>query len=385
MKVSIQTKLLPTEEQKLFLSETAKTFNTACTWLAQEGFANKIFSKFALQRLSYRFLREHFNLSAQQAVRACARVAACFERDKNVCPVFRETAGVPYDARLISFKRDREGVPVTVSLLTVSGRQILPIIMGPRQRADFARTNKTGETVLVRRKNGTWFLQVSVEMPELSPATAENFLGVDLGIVNLASDSDGERHSGAKTDSCRERNSTLRGTLQRKKERMRQNGERPKNVCRKLKNLSGRETRFKKNENHRISKELVLKAKGTGRGIALEDLSGIRDRVGKRFRKAQRARFGSWAFGQLRSFIVYKAIMNGVEVQVVDSHNTSRECSECHHIDKKNRKTQAIFYCQKCGHKENADTNASKIISFRASRASVNAPIVSRNPDRSAI
>lgn len=385
MKISIQIKLLPTEEQKVFLSETTKAFNAACTWLAQEGFANKIFSQFAIQRLAYKFLRERFDLSAQQAVRACARVAVCFKRDKNVCPVFKETAGVPYDARLISFKRDREGVPVSVSLLTVSGRQILPIIMGPRQRADFARTNKTGEAVLVKRKNGTWFLQVSVEMPERSPAKAENFLGVDLGIINLASDSDGERHSGAKADSCRERNATLRGTLQRKKERMRQNGERPKNVCRKLKKLSGSETRFKKNENHRISKELVLKAKGTGRGIALEDLSGIRDRVGKRFRKVQRARFGSWAFSQLRSFIVYKAIMNGVEVRVVDSHNTSRECSECHYVDKRNRKTQILFSCQKCGHKEHADTNASKVISFRASKASVNTPIVSRNTDRSAI
>jgi IS605 OrfB family transposase len=324
MKISIQTKLLPTEEQKLLLSETTRAFNAACTWLAKEGFSNKIFSKFALQRLAYKFLRERFSLSSQQAVRACARVASCFERDKTVCPEFRETAGVPYDARILSFKRDENGLPFSVSLLTVSGRQILPIVMGAKQRADFTRATKTGETVLVRRKNGTWFLQVSVEIKESFPTPQETFLGVDLGIVNLASDNDGEKHSGTAADACREKNAALRASLQRKKEEMRQKGQRPKNVCRKLKNLSGREARFKKNENHRISKELVQKAKDTGRGIALEDLSGIWDRVGKRFGKAQRARFGSWAFGQLRSFIVYKAIMNGVEVRVVDPHNTSR-------------------------------------------------------------
>ncbi len=381
MKISLQTKLLPTEEQKLLLAETARTFNAACTWLAQEGFASKIYHKHALQRLAYKSLRERFSLSSQQAVRACARVAACFERDKTVCPVFKETAGVPYDARLLSFKRDDSGVPVSVSLLAVSGRQTLPLVMGSRQRDDFARASKTGESILVRRKNGTWFLQVVVEIPETLPAPAETFLGIDLGIVNLASDSDGERHSGSEVDACRERNAALRTSLQRKKAEQLQQGKRPKNVCRKLKKHSGKEARFRNNENHRISKELVRKAQGTGRGIALEDLSGIRDRAGKRFGKAQRARFGSWSFRQLRSFIVYKAIMAGVEVRVVDPRNTSRECSECHHVAKTNRKTQARFVCGNCEHEENADTNASKNI---ASRAPVNAPIVSRSTGRPA-
>ena len=384
MKISLQTKLLPTEEQKLLLAETARTFNAACTWLAAEGFSSKIFRSFALHGMAYRLLRERFGLSSQQAVRACARVAACFERDKTICPVFREMAGVPYDARLLSFKRDDNGVPVSVSLFTSSGRQSMPLVMGTRQRADFARALKTGEAILVRRKNGTWFLQVSVEMPEPLLAPAETFLGVDLGIVNLASDSDGERHSGVLVDACREKNAALRASLQRRKEEMRQKGERPKNVCRKLKRRSGKEARFRTNENHILAKELVRKAKGTGRGIALEDLSGIRDRAGKRFGKAQKARFGSWAFWQLRSFIAYKAILNGVDVRVVDPQNTSRECSRCHYIDKKNRKAQALFSCLKCKHEEHPDTNASKNIALRASRAPVNAPIVSRSTGRSA-
>jgi len=323
-------------------------------------------------------------LSSQMTVRVCARVAASFSREKTVCPSFRAFAGLPYDCRILSFQRDSEGVPISLSLLTLAGRRTLPVKMGQRQRDDFSRALKTGEAVLLQRKNGKWFFQVSIEVPEKPLVISETFLGVDLGIVNLAANSDGELHSGNETEACRKKNAALRASLQRKKETQRQAGIRPKSVCRKLKKLSGRESRFKKNTNHCISKDLVLKAKGTERGIALEDLSGIWDRVGKRFGKAQRARFGSWAFGQLRSFIVYKAIMNGVEVRVVDPHNTSRECSECHHIDKKNRKTQALFSCRKCGHEEHADTNASKIISFRASMASVNAPKVSRNTGRSA-
>jgi len=46
-------------------------------------------------------------------------------------------------------------------------------------------------------------------------------------------------------------------------------GKRPKNIKRKLKALSGKERRFKANENHRISKRIVEKAADTGRGIGV--------------------------------------------------------------------------------------------------------------------
>jgi len=51
------------------------------------------------------------------------------------------------------------------------------------------------------------------------------------------------------------------------------------NAKRKLKALSGRETRFKSNTNHTIAKKIVAKATDTGRGIAIEDLEGIRNRT----------------------------------------------------------------------------------------------------------
>lgn len=59
----------------------------------------------------------------------------------------------------------------------------------------------------------------------------------------------------------------------------------------------------------------------------------------------------------------------------VNPKNTSRECSRCHYIDKKNRGSQAEFLCLNCGYTDNADRNAAKVI---AQRASVNKPIVVR-------
>ena len=73
-------------------------------------------------------------------------------------------------------------------------------------------------------------------------------------------------------------------------------------------------------------------AKGTGRGIALEDLKGFNGRtmVGK----SQKERFGKWAFDQLRCFITYKAVLEGVSVVLIDPRNTSRSCSVCGHCEK---------------------------------------------------
>ena len=43
----------------------------------------------------------------------------------------------------------------------------------------------------------------------------------------------------------------------------------------------------------------------------------------------------------------------------------SQECSQCHHIDKRNRPRQAVFTCRSCGFVEHADLNASHTIAQR--------------------
>ena len=62
-----------------------------------------------------------------------------------------------------------------------------------------------------------------------------------------------------------------------------------------------KEQRFAADINHQISKSIVAEAKRTGRGIAIEQLGGIRERV--RFRKPQRATLHWWAFDQLGRFL----------------------------------------------------------------------------------
>jgi IS605 OrfB family transposase len=149
---------------------------------------------------------------------------------------------------------------------------------------------------------------------------------------------------------------------------------RSRSIRRAIMRHGGKESRFRRDVNHCISKSIVAKAKGTARGIALENLKGITIRTVKRLRRKQRSRHGSWSFYQLRTFIEYKAKMLGVPVVVVDPRNTSRTCAECGHSERANRQSQSRFQCRRCGHTANADVNAARNISRGVA---INRPMVS--------
>ena len=365
VKVTVQLQLLPTSEDAAKLEATMRRFNEAADWLAGEAFASKSANKVKLQRLHYAMLRSRFGLSAQMAVRCIAQTCEAYKRDKTIRPHFRPFAAMPYDQRIASFKTlDR------ISLLTLDGRILVPFVMGKYQRERF--TAAKGQCDLVRRKDGKWFLLVTVDLPEKTRLPATDFLGVDFGVVNIAATSDGDLHSGDTVEACRSRYSRLRRSLQKAAALKVKAGVRPLNVRRKLKAVSADESRFRRDVNHCISKNIVALAQDSGRGIAGEDLTYIRERT--RFRKPQRAKMAGWAFAQLRAFVTYKAIRAGVDLRMIEARGTSRTCNACGFEAKSNRRSQAEFRCGECGHADHADVNAAKNI---RSRALVMVPIVS--------
>ena len=147
-----------------------------------------------------------------------------------------------------------------------------------------------------------------------------------------------------------------------------------KSAKRLLKQRCRKEARFAADTNHVISKRIVVEAERTGRGIALEDLRGIRGRV--RLRKPQRATLHTWSFHQLGSFIGYKALRAGVVIIHVNPAHTSQSCSGCGHVDRANRQDQATFRCRSCGFAGHADWNAARNIAERggAGWAAANQP-----------
>ena len=348
MKLVAAVKLLPTRDQASALAATLARCNEACTWLATAGFEAETFRQFDLHKLAYVALRSRFGLSAQAAVRSIAKVADAFKISRKTAPVFRPDAAQPYDDRILRFVQ--EGT--AVSLWTLDGRTVIPIVMGEHQRRLMAYRKGEVDLCYVR---GKWFLAATCDVPETDEFQAEDWLGVDLGIVALAADSDGRLHSGAEVERVRRRLARRRAGLQRCG---------TKAAKRRLRTLAGKQRRFQKHTNHCIAKALVSDAERTGRGIALENLKGIRGRVTAQ--RSQRARLGNWAFAQLGGFVAYKAKRAGVPVCYVDPRNTSRECAACGCIDKKNRPDQATFRCVSCGHTDLADHNAALNIRQRA-------------------
>ncbi|MER3403304.1 MAG: transposase, partial [Armatimonadota bacterium] len=231
----------------------------------RERTANKV----RLQKLVYYEIRERFGLSAQMTVRAISKVAEAYKRDRSKKPSFRPHGAIIYDQRVLSWK----GVD-RVSILTLRGRQLIPVIFGGYQAARLKRIR--GQADLIYR-DGIFYLAVVVDVPEPPSGNPEDWLGVDLGIVNIATDSDGAAYSGGHLNGLRKRHAKLRARLQAKG---------TKSAKRLLKKRRRKERRFARDANHRIAKALVAKAKGTVRGIALEDLKGIRERI--TVRKAQR-------------------------------------------------------------------------------------------------
>ncbi len=196
MKLVAAVKLAPSAEQVIVLTATLARCNEAATWLARTGFACGTFGQYALHKLAYRELRTRFGLTAQAAVRTIAKVADAFKISRKGAPVFRPDGAQPYDERILRF------VKGGVSIWTVAGRITVPVVMGAHQRRLLAFRKGEIDLCLVRRK---WYLAATCDVPETEEFRAEDWLAVDLGIVSLASDSDGRSYSGADIEKRRQR------------------------------------------------------------------------------------------------------------------------------------------------------------------------------------
>ena len=351
------------------LSETAAAFNAAATWIAQVCWDEAITNSNTAHHRVYGETRRRFGLGAQLAVCARAKameaLKAVRKRDGDTYPSFGPTGSVRYDARTYRL------LPLDdVTLNTLRGRVVCRMQPGPHQRALLLDDGwQIGGAELVQRR-GTWYLHIVQHAPAPEENAPRGYLGVDLGIVNIATDSTGEPFTGEPVKKTRERCFRHRQSLQTTNTRR---------ARARLRRIARREARFQRDINHIVSKTLVGKAAASCKALALEDLRGIRQRV--KVRHEQRRHQNAWAFHQLRVFVAYKARAAGVRVVYVDPRNTSRTCSACGYCDKRNRVSQAHFRCFQCGFTAHADYNGALNI---AHRAAVNRPIVLPPLDRPA-
>jgi len=230
VKLVVPVRLYPDAAQHTALRDTLTLCNEAASLVSAQAFQMRVTSRQPLQRLVYGDLKQ-MGLSAQPAIHVARKVSGAYATLKaNIRagnlgdpgskrrvkagskPItFRADAAQPYDDRCLSWQFDRR----TVSIWTTAGR-----MAGIRFRcsdAQFARLReyRQGESDLVHR-DGKWFLYATCDVPEPDLTDPGGFLGVDLGIANIATTDDGTRHSGKYLNRQRHRSRHLRRKLQAK-------------------------------------------------------------------------------------------------------------------------------------------------------------------------
>jgi transposase len=274
VKLVVQVKLLPTSTQAVALEATLHACNEAATWVSRIAFERGVKKNFALRKLTYDAVKFRWGLGAQAAQHVIKKTCDAYatlrsnlkagnyggpgsKRCRRVTEkpvVFRSEGAQPYDDRMLSWQiRER-----TVSIWTVEGRvKNLAFTADPEQLARLA-LYRQGESDLLCR-DGMWFLIATCEVPETALKTEPvDFLGVDLGIMNIATTSDGEIMAGRELNRARVRDRDLRRKLQKKN---------TPSAKRRLKKRRRKEARRAKDVNHKIAKHVVAEAGGASHAL----------------------------------------------------------------------------------------------------------------------
>ena len=342
MQLTVTVKLNTTAETHALLVKTMRTCNAACERISQAAWDSQTFRQYDLHKIVYYPVKVETGLSAGHVVCAIAKVANAYKLDTKTQRTFAPCGAIELNKDTLAWKVEEQ----TVSLNAVGGRLKLPFLCSAAHK-DLLRAKRGQADLLLR--DGQFYLSVAVTIAEAQPFTPQGVIGVDLGIVNVATDSEGNIHTGEPVKRVRRKYRRLRQLLQPHKTR---------SARKHLQKARRKESRFVRNENHRISKELVRLALDRQKALAIELLTGLRQR-GNRLNRATRTELNAWAFLQLKRFLHYKAKRDGGTVIEVDPRYSSQTCSACGHCERANRKSQEHFECQCCGFQANADFNAS--------------------------
>lgn len=326
------------------LCEMTTIFTKAVQHAIDIGLANKASNRFKLHHLVYKDIRQW--LPADFAIEAIGKASECLKSvELKKRPVIKRQT-ISFNRKLFTFSFDK----VRIATFLPKQRQDILISI-----PEYYWKYLDWKYQTLEYKEGFAHISFSKEVDAVTSCGNE-IVGVDLGIKNLAVTSDGKFFSSPRTRV--KQFHFLRRRLQRKG---------TKSSKRHLRMLSGRQKRYMRDVNHRISKEIV----GSADTIVLEDLKGIRKGKTKHTQSRRQNRWlHGWSFFQLRQFIEYKAAFAGKIVKAINPAYSSQECSAC---GKRGSRVSSSFVCSHCGIALDADLNASCTLR----RRTVNAPIVS--------
>lgn len=368
MKLTANIKLIVPEEEKQKFFELMEIYRQATNTVSKYAFDNKVFNNIKLQKICYHEVRALYPTLNSGMVSSIIRdvcgnyksqITSIKKHNKKKGKKKRDISlieskkypTIVYDSRNSKFIEEKKKINVWCF-----GRILLDYVCSERE-VELLKKQK-GEFDLIFRKN-QFFVYFVYDEQEQPMKENKEFIGVDLGINNIAALDDGSIFGGDEIKDYRWKRLKIRKSLQSKAHK--NSGSSRKNCRRVLKRLSGLEKRYANWVNHNISKVIVQQALVQGKGIAFENLEGIRKNERKQSKK-NRYRLSNWSFYQLFVYSEYKAKLLGIPVVKVLSAFTSVTCSKCGEIGVRK---QDVFRCTTCGYTDHADVNAAKNIAAR--------------------
>ncbi len=218
-------------------------------------------------------------------------------------------------------------------------------------------------SVALHKRKGTWWLTLSFdeEPPQRTEAEASR-VGVDVGIANFLTTSDGKAYG------------TFHGKLAQKHKRDREK-RRCKAKLRACLEKQGvpkdRLPSTSSETSQRLSRQVkqdinqavnaMLKDHPDAR-IIYEDLSVS----SMRFKaKQMNAYLYASQLGHIPDQLAWACARRGQAAHTVNPAYSSQECPRCHYVDRANRPTQKTFCCVVCGYRAHADHKAAGTLALR--------------------
>lgn len=346
--ITSKIQIYPTDEQIEKLTKTLIQVRKALNYISTYVYENNCLVQSKINKDTYYYLRETYNLKSQMAQSVMKTVIAKYKTNKSNGHDFTKVQFKKLEYDLV-WNRDYSLTNNIFSINTLDGRLKIPFESKGMEKY-FDGTYKFGTAKLVYKFN-KYFLHIPMtkEYHQTTPYSINKIVGIDLGINFIATcyDSYGTttffkgRHIKAK-----------RGGYKILRKQLQECG--TKSAKRKIKSIGSRENRWMNDLNHSITKALVERY-GANTLFVLEDLTGIRNSTEK-VNINNRYVSVSWAFYQFRQLLEYKATMNKSLVIAVNPKYTSQTCPKCGHIEKANRdKKKHIFCCKNCNYQSNDD------------------------------
>ena len=226
----------------------------------------------------------------------------------------------------------------------------------------------TIKNVTISKKSGHWYVSFGCERElDQNPIhPSKTAIGIDLGITKLISTSDGQY---IKPKNSFKSNQVKLAKLQRQLSRkvlFSQNWQKQNRKIQKLHHhianirhdyLHKITTNISKNHAMIVVEDLkVVNMSKSASGSAVQHGRNVKAKSGLNKSILDQG------WGMMVDMIEYKQHWQGGLLIKINPRYTSQTCSQCQHIAKENRRSQARFECVKCTYVANADFNAARNI-----------------------